>query len=592
MIEPRVWRRFRRDRAALAGSLLLLLGCDSEPEPPIGRVREVVPQRGGILRSAFYTDVRSLDPAVAFDTGSSAIEDLLFDSLVSYDDSGRITPQLAETVDVSPDGKRYVFSLRRGVLFHDGTELKAADVKRSLERTLHADTPCPVPSFFERVAGYRAFHEGKASELSGVTIAGEYSVELALSEPDATLLHVLALPISAPVCRSAGKIYSPNFSTLACGTGPFKLVYFENGQEIRLSRHAGYWKRGEPYLDEVRWYLNMPKFSQRVKFERGDLDYMREFSEDDSLLYRRSPAWKGLGGWEAPLATHGLFMNTEVAPFDNRHVRRAVTFALDHSAVALLEPGHIQEHRRVVPGAILRDWPGMKVQAPNLERALEEMRLSGLAYDPVSGKGGYPKEIPYVVPVESLGERAAQIFQQQLASIGLRIRLQIVGWPAFLATVGRRKTASIGYVAWKADFPDASNFFEPTLSTAAIQDEDSQNWAFFSDSELDQVLAAARRSTDPAERERLYRRAEEIVAAEAPWAVGSDYRYFELWHAYVHGYRPNPVLVQRVRGMWFDREQKPSEVSLEPRQRLLPGLARGFKGRQRSTLALVGADRR
>jgi len=558
--------------------VLWVTGCKSGVAPPIGQDRDVPPQRGGVLRTAFFTDVRSLDAATAFDTAASAIESLVYDELVSYDEHGKIVPQLAERIEVSPDGKHYTFPLRRGVLLQDGTELTAADVKRSIERALHPKTPCPVPSYYERLVGYAAFHDGKAPELTGVTVDGDYQVSFHLTEPDATFLHILALPVAAPLCKNAGKTWERTFSNHPCGAGPFKVKRYENGQVIELVRHEGYWQKDRPYLDGIVWYLSMQTFTQRFKFERGEIDYIRELGEADSLLYRTSPAWRGRGAWEPSLTTNGSFMNTEMPPFDNRHFRRAVSFAIDRKQVASIKPGHVRPVTKVVPEVLIPSEPGYPGQRYDYAQALEEMRLAGYPYDPKTGSGGYPDEIPYLAMIDSYASTAAQIYQQQLAKIGVRIRIQLVGWPTFLAKTSRRKTVEFGFVGWHADFPDPSTFFEPILSTKSIQDEESQNSAFFSNEEFDELLDRARRSTDHVERLRLYRRAEEIVAEEAPWATAYSYSYFELTQPYVKGYRPHPVLSQYVRNTWFDLEQS-KRVTLG--ERLMP------KRRARTTLALA-----
>ena len=119
-----------------------VVGCRSEVKPPIGQDRPGPPQRGGILRTAFYTDVRGLDPAIAYSTTAAALQGLVFDRLVKYDRNSKIVGELAKTIDTSPDGKKLVFTLRRGVRFHDGGLLTASDVKRSIERALHTKTPC------------------------------------------------------------------------------------------------------------------------------------------------------------------------------------------------------------------------------------------------------------------------------------------------------------------------------------------------------------------------------------------------------------------------------------------------------------------
>lgn len=545
--------RFLLALAALAG--LATSACSRDGvKPPIGHARHILPQHGGVLHSAFFVDVRSLDAATAFDTGSSTIEQLIYDTLVSYDKKGHITPQLAESVDVSPDGRRYVFTLHRGVVMQDGNELKAADEKRSIERALDSGTPCPVPSFYDRIQGYKAFHNGKAKHLTGVKVEGEYTVAFELTESDATFLPKMALPITAPVCRTAGRKWSREF--VACGAGPFKLVRFENGQVIELKRHQGYWQKGKPYLDRIVWYLSMQTYTQRFKFEDGNLDYMREFGEADSMLYRSAPAWKGMGAWEPSMLTSGSFMNCQMEPFNNVHMRRAVAFAINRKQVASIRPGHVRPQYKVVPNSIVPESPGYPGQHYNYQRALEEMRLAGYPYDPKTGRGGYPHTIDYLAILDSFAQQAAEVFQQQLARVGIRIKIQIVGYPTYLARSSRQHTVQMGFVGWNADYPDPSDFFEPILSTAAIQPEDSQNAAFFSNRKLDKLLVKARDSRDRVARLGMYRRAEQIVADQAPWAVAYSYRYFELWQPYVHGYRPHPILQQYVRNVWLDTAEK------------------------------------
>jgi ABC-type transport system substrate-binding protein len=205
---------------------------------------------------------------------------------------------------------------------------------------------------------------------------------------------------------------------------------------------------------------------------------------------------------------------------------------------------------------LLDPGPGAYRQTHDLARALEEMRLAGLAYDPASGLGGYAQEIPYLAVVDTFSQQSAEIFQQQLARIGIRIRIELVSFPTYLARAARRKNALMGYTGWQADFPEPSTFLEPNFASSSIQEEESMNFSFFSDRTFDELLRRARRTTDAAERAALYRKAEDRVLEEAAWAVTYSYRFFELWQPYVHGYRPHPVLSYYVRNAYLDREQQ------------------------------------
>lgn len=572
---------YRFTRACLVlSAVLAVCACRRDVKPPSGQRRDVAPQRGGVLRTAMFTDVRGLDPALMLDEASNMLGRFMYNQLITYDAQGKVALDLAETLDISKDGLKYVFGLRRGVLFHDGTELTAADMKRSLERTLHVDTPSPGASFYTSIAGYAAYHAGKAPELRGVHADGRYTLTIELSERNPAFLHVLNLPLSAPVCASAGRVYRRSW--VPCGTGPFKLKELRHGEVARFVRHSGYFEKGRPYLDGVEWQLSMPGSTQRFKMERGELDMVRDLAGADQLLFRTSAAWRGLNVYADSMNTFGLVMNTELPPFDNRHVRRAVSFALDNAQVALLRPGQVEPAPRLVPKAILPDWPGMRVHRHDLARALEEMKRAGFPYDPRTGRGGYPRTIRLLALADSFGQSASEVHQQQLAKIGIRVRLDVAGWPAYLAQVSRRRTTEMASGGWGADYPDASSFFEPVFSSGAIQDEESQNIAFFSNREFDQILVEARRSSDAAAREQLFRRAEEVLVEEAPWAFGYSVRRLEIWQPYVHGYKPNAVLTFNVRFAWIDQGGRPTHSAFNPLERTLPRVG---TGRPRTTLA-------
>lgn len=533
-----------------------LVACTPTVPAPLGEDRAVAPTRGGTLHVASFVDLRSLDPAVGYDTVSAAVQFLIFDRLLAYDAKGQLEPQLAESYDVAPDGLSYTFHLRRGVRFQDGSDLTATDVKRSLERTLHHDTPCPAPSYYDHLRGYADYHEGKTTELPGIRVAGSHTVVFELSEPDSVFPHLLAMTFAAPVCPGAGATYDARFSLAACGAGPFKLVRFRSGDGVRVERHEAYWRPGAPLLDAIDWQLAVPQFAQRFKFERGDLDYIREFSEADSVLYRSSPAWRGRGAWEPSMSVNGLFMNTEMPPFDDVHLRRAVAAAIDRTELAAVRPGHVTPHDRILPTGLVPSHEGRTRQLTDRARALEEMRLAGYPYDPTTGRGGYPHTLRFLSVQNSFGQTSSELFQQQLARIGIRLELELVGFPTYLARSGERRSVAIGWDGWNADYPEPSTFFGPILTTAAIADEDSQNHSFFSNRELDDLIAQARKSTDPAARDELYRRAEALVSEQAPWAVAYEAHLFELWQPYVHGYAPNPIQSQYLRGAWIDVEAR------------------------------------
>jgi ABC-type dipeptide/oligopeptide/nickel transport system permease subunit/ABC-type transport system substrate-binding protein len=571
--------RFPADLLLVAAALLVLFGLPPQRvASPIGESTTATPVRGGTLHVASIVNVRTLDPALAYDESATILGDLLFAKLVTWNDEGQIVGDLAQSFHVSADGLTYSFVLRSNLVFHDGTKLHAADIKRSLERTLPPKTPSPGASRYEIIRGTSDFRSGKASTVEGLRVTGEDTLDVSLERPDATFLSLLTLDFAAPVCPSSGTSVDAARPPKPCGAGPFRLVTWEPDGVIRLERHDGYFIPGRPYLEAIEWLTNERATAQRYKFERGVLDYVRGLGSQDAGLYRANPTWSKQWTSSTALVTNAVFMNTEVAPFDNRAVRRAVALALDPKVLEQVRTD-VRAIDRIVPRGI----PGTKSTSPlrehNLAAALEQMRLAGFPFDPATGVGGYPHVIDYIAPGDTFEQQAAEVWMQQLARIGLRVRLDLTSYASYLARISKRRSVAMGWAGWKADFPDPSNFFEPTLSSRAIDDEHSQNYAFFKNEELDRLLDDAAREMNSQRRAELFERAEQIIRDEAPWVPTHSPQLFELWQPYVRGYVPHPILPQRFRNVWLDehaRKQAQQRTAMGPSSVLLPfGLVRG-----------------
>jgi ABC-type transport system substrate-binding protein len=546
--------------ALVVALIAATVGCEGV-QGPLGERQDRAPERGGTLRLANYGDVRSLDPAVAFDPVALPFLQLLFTPLVDYDRQGRIVPLLAKKLDVSEDGRAHTFELREGVRFHDGEELVALDVKRSIERALAPETPCPAPSFYASIAGYAAFHDGVkdasgtrvfAPHLAGVSALGRYSLRIELSEPDATFLPALTLYFLAPVCRGAGAKYARDWQNQVCGTGPFRMQDWAASREIVLRRHDGYFEPGKPHLDAIRWSLLVPPLSQRFKFERGELDHLRQFHSHDLRVYRSDPRWQPYGQWEPPKGVEAVFLNTQMKPFDDVEVRRAFAAALDWSRIIAARPDSVIA-RQMIPPAVAGHDPGFEGQTYDVTAALAHLKKAGFPFDPTTGTGGLPEPITFVGPTDTaIVETFAPIMQQQLARVGIRMKIKQLSYAAYLAETSQRGRAALGYAGWSMDYPDPSDFFEPTLATSAIQGEETQNRAFFSNSEFDTLLERAHREVRSEARRAMYRRCEEIVRDEAPWAIGFHQRWFEVTQPYVHDYLVDAKHTEDMRDVWID----------------------------------------
>lgn len=563
----------------LAGAALLLalpLACGkSSGLSPKSEPIATTPTRGGTLRVATYTDLRSMDPAVSADTESTVYLNLVFAGLVDYDDKGAVVPDLAERWEPLEGGLGYRFFLRSGLHFHDGTEVTADDVKRSIERALHPDTPCPWITFVDRIVGLADYQAKKTPHLEGVVVEGPRVVTIRLTQPDATFLPVLAMPFLRPICRSGGDRYDDSFQNRACGAGPFRLESWQPGRSMRLRRFDGYHEPGVPRLDAIELRMDVSRLTQRLQFERGEIDgIFNEFERPGALWFRTHPEWSKYFHQATVPEVYGDFMNVEMKPFDDVRVRQAVAAALDRPNLQKYYEGWAVVTGHYLPPGIAGYEPHPPYeQKYDLARARKLMADAGYAYDPATGKGGYPEPIVYHAGEGEGAVRYAQLLQYDLAQIGIRIEIKEASFAQYLAVTGRPKTAAMGYAGWALDFADPSDFFEGRFHSRAIAPEESQNLAFYSNPKLDALLDAAHNETDQEKRLATYHEAERILCEEAPWSFTYYTLRFWITQPWVRDYAPHPVWDRRFKPVWIDQES-----------RKRAGLARAVLGRSSSAL--------
>jgi len=200
--------------------------------------------------------------------------------------------------------------------------------------------------------------------------------------------------------------------------------------------------------------------------------------------------------------------------------------------------------------------PSVEGQRYDYEAALEHMRKAGYPYDPATGKGGWPHPIDYPLYDQGLLVFTAQLLQQDLAKIGLRIELKLVSWPAFLALQERPSGAALSQGNWGMDYPDPSSFFDPLFTTRAIGPEGGHNSAFYSNPRFDHLVAEAHREDRPERRRALYAEADAILCDEAPWAFAYSYHFYDVHQPYVRGRLTHPVWIVDVTSTWLDRAER------------------------------------
>lgn len=530
----------------LVGAVCFVAACPELPAGPryIGH-GHASPQRGGTLMLWEDSRVRMLDPHVAFDVTSGVLVDMLYDSLYEYDHDTRLTPSLALSLpESSADGRTFIVRLRRGVRFHNGRELKAHDVVWSFERMLHPDLFSPGAPYYQALEGFEEFQKKKTDHVRGVRALDDYTVQFSLTRPDQSFVHTLAMRFAAPVPKEAVLAAGKDFKRKPVGTGAFRMVSWDRGVRVVLERNPSYYVPGHPYVDGVVFEEGLKRDTAFLRFRNGEVDIMPRISPADRLELKKE-GWKPYMATAAKADVFALFMNTELAPFDNVHVRRAVAFAIDRERWARARNFDIKPTGQILPSVI----PGYDPNLPHrqrfdLARAREELRLAGFP-------DGLPEDVTLWISDSPTGRIYGELAQADLAKIGIKLRLKPVSFPVYLEETGKPKTAQMAAGGWSMDFPDASNFLSLVSSTTKAE-RDSSNRSFYSHPYLDDLLARAIVERDPEKRVAMYREANDFVADQAPWAIFCNSQGAQAWQPYVKGYKPHPVYEMPIDEVWLD----------------------------------------
>ncbi|WP_395023390.1 ABC transporter substrate-binding protein [Dongia sp.] len=473
-------------------------------------------KQGGAMTVTFKDDISTLDPAIGYDWKNWSMIKSVFDGLLDYKPgTTEIIPDLAESFEVAPDGLTYTFKLRKGVKFHNGREMKAADVKYSLERTCNPDTASPGAGYYGAIKGFEDFQGKKATELTGITTPDDYTVKIELSHPDSTMLHLMALNFSFVVPKEEVEKAGADFGKKPVGTGAYKVSEWTSGQKIVFERNKDYFRAGLPHLDKITFEIGQDPTVALLRLQKGEIDIAGDGIPPAKYAeVLADPATKDLVTITDQLQTGYVSMNVNIAPFDKVEVRQAVNMAIDKDAIVKLINNRAVPANQPLPPAMPGYDKSYAGYAYNVDEAKKLLEKAGVG-------SGFETDL-YVMNVDP-NPRIAQAIQQDLAKIGIKANLKSLDQGTVIAAGGKKDGAPMiwsGGMAWIADFPDPSNFYTAILGCGGAVDG-GWNWAWYCNKDLDARADKANAMTDPAQADARAAEWGKIftdLMKDAPWA--------------------------------------------------------------------------
>ena len=508
-------------------------------------VRAEEPVRGGTLVFGTAADPGSMDPASSSAGTAFTVFDTIYNGLVEKDKTvdaptPPIVPGLAESYEVSPDGLTYTFKLRRGVKFQDGTPFDASVVDFNVRRWSDKGF-----KYFDEIAA------GNAASLMQYVKGGkaldDFTYAFTLSEPmggfiDLLASHTYFYLVSPKVIETFG---AAGLAAHPGGTGPFKVSDYKRNQQVVLTRNEGYWG-SSPYLDRLIYRVIPDQTARVAGLLSGEIDIAMELPPDSVETVRKNPKLEVY--LRGKPHNFSLLPNFREKPFSDAKVREAVSKAIDRDAIV---KSILQGTAR--PGTQFYGIgnPGFDELVTKVQDTRDVARAKQLL-----AEAGYPQGFETRMLCTPAGsgvpstDQIMEFLQSNLAEVGIKVKLELMEWNAYLAVFGKgiQSGENIGAfcMAMGTDTAYVLDMYGNSRNHPPV------GWAegWYSNPTVDQLLNKASAATSQAEYFALHREAQKIVL--------SDYGYIVMTHDLgpygvskrVKGWRPSRSASQDVSNAW------------------------------------------
>jgi peptide/nickel transport system substrate-binding protein len=441
-----------------------------------------------VLRISQRADLSSIDVQVATDAPTLSVFSHVYETLfkIRFDAQGRASfePWLVESYKQVNDTV-WEFKLRPGIKFHDGTPLTSRDVKASFERG-------------PKVGGLPRTLLGPVKE---VQVVDDLTFRIVLRYPFVPLIAHLSHPSTAIIPAKVVELFpdKPIDSTRhIIGTGPYRFVEYVKGERTVLEAFDGYWGK-KPTVKRIVW-TPVPDDSTRVSYlEAGTVDVITHVPPHMVPTLKA----KGFQVIQIP-STRVIYIGINVERIPDVRVRQALNLAIDKNAIV----------QRILEGA------GSVATAPISPAVFGYTKLDPYPYDPARARalireaGWEGRELVFITPQgRYLRDREiASAVQASLEAIGLKVRVEVMEWAAYISRVTTQKDFDLFLLGWSTVTLDADYGLYSLFRTGA-----PFNRMLYSNPDVDAFLDRAREVADPTLRQQYYVLAQQQIWRDAPW---------------------------------------------------------------------------
>lgn len=495
--------------SAVALSLVLALGGSAA----------VAQTPGGNLVITTTPEPTLITNALSSAPTTAELATKIFDGLLEYDMELNPQPSLAESWEVSEDGKTITFKLREGVVWHDGKPFTSADVQFSLMKV---------------VKEYHPRGKGNLGPVTSIDTPDEHTAVFHLSHAYLPLMRGLS-SLEAPIVPKhiyEGTDFRNNPAVnMPIGTGPFKFDSWEKGSYIRLTKNENYWRKGRPYLDSVIFRFIADSATRAAGIESGEID-VATFGTVNPVEMRRLEQVDGIsipkGGYEGIAPMMMLELNNKRPPFDDKLVRQAVAYAIDRKQIinnvwygfgkpAVGPISSFVSGTGAFTNEGLRDYTvkdRLEIAAKLLDEAGYPVKADGFRFKMIHDPAAFGED----------WRRMGEVIKQQLAKVNIQVELRNRDYPTFVRSVHNEYDFDMTS-SWSIGMADPTLGVQRNTWSKMINPEvPFGNVARYSDPQVDELWEAAQTEADPTKRNGLFHDLQRKLVDDSPyiWVMEMD----------------------------------------------------------------------
>lgn len=474
--------------------------------------------RAGVLRISVDQAVGVLNPLLTRVNPEYLVSELLYSSLTRLAPDMTAIPDLATSWSANATLTEWVFALRQGVKFHDGSLFTAKDVLATFAAIMEPKTASPART--------------NIGPVDRVEAVDDATVRFVLKTPYADLPVSLAYTNAKVVPAAYAGANQAALARKAVGTGPFRLVSYEPDRQVTVTRNNDYYDQPRPYLDRVDVVVYPDPTAEASAMISGDTDLMANASATE---FARLSASAGV----VPLRTpSGQFLNINMGcdqkPFSDPRVRMALALTVDRDAmVGFVAQGYGTPGNDTPMNAAYHFYTAQPQRAADAGHAKQLL-----------AEAGYPNGIDLtLIASDTPGTRAqlAVATREMAKAAGFRITVQTMPHATYLDQIWKKGSFYVGFYNMQAT---ADAIFALLYTSTAAWNETRWN-----NKEFDQLVAEGRGTTDEATRRDAYARAQALMHDQPPSVIPTFFDLLSARRSYVQGYTLHP------RGAVFRLEQ-------------------------------------